>query len=531
MRPKEDSLLLPPAPAPERPRFSLRTFLTSLGPGLLVSLAYIDPGNLEADLQLGAYTALTQSWVVFWSTAVSLVLQELAARYGVVTGSNLAEAVREAYPVWVTWAFYLNMEIAVMGADLQEMLGAAMALRLLFGLPLWAGALVNAAFSVVTLAAHDAAGSRRWGGRVLHVVAGAGTFVTLGCLITNLALVGGVDVLEMLKGFVLPLTEPWGVAMAVGAVGANIMPHNLVLHSGALLGAREAGGWGGSAGQMRLALLYARVECFVLLLLTVAANEAVVATFSHFASADCAALGVAGGGEPLACLPRHDGFQPLASNVSRQSEEAACTLAPLPGIRAGAAGAAGNCASVGLEAAAGVLRSATGSSAATVLWAVALLSAGMASTVTTTYAGVMIMEGCLRITLPSWMRVAATRAVSVGPALAIALASGDDSDAAQQAIGWFNVLQAVQLPYAVVPTLLLASGAALGEHRPGVVWLALACLIAVGVMLANGVMAVLFFQRFEAFRTAWWPTAIIALVVVAQLAVFGRMCAARRAAT
>ena len=95
----------------------------------------------------------------------------------------------------------------------------------------------------------------------------------------------------MLKGFVLPLTEPWGVAMAVGAVGANIMPHNLVLHSGALLGAREAGGWGSSAGQMRLALLYARVECFVLLLLTVAANEAVVATFSHFASADCAALG------------------------------------------------------------------------------------------------------------------------------------------------------------------------------------------------------------------------------------------------
>ena len=73
--------------------------------------------------------------------------------------------------------------------------------------------------------------------------------------------------------------------------------------------------------------------------------------------------------------------------------------------------------------------------------------------------------------------------------------------------------------------------AALGEHRPGVVWLALACLIAVGVMLANGVMAVLFFQRFEAFRTAWWPTAIIALVVVAQLSVFGRMCAARRAAT
>ena len=129
MRPKEDSLLLPPAPAPERPRFSLRTILTSLGPGLLVSLAYIDPGNLEADLQLGAYTALTQSWVVFWSTAESLVLQELAARYGVVTGSNLAEAVREAYPVWVTWAFYLNMEIAVMGADLQEMLGAAMALR------------------------------------------------------------------------------------------------------------------------------------------------------------------------------------------------------------------------------------------------------------------------------------------------------------------------------------------------------------------------------------------------------------------
>ena len=98
MRPKEDSLLLPPAPAPERPRFSLRTFLTSLGPGLLVSLAYIDPGNLEADLQQGAYTRFRLVWVLWWATVMGLVLQEMSARLGVVTGKSLSEMARMKKP-------------------------------------------------------------------------------------------------------------------------------------------------------------------------------------------------------------------------------------------------------------------------------------------------------------------------------------------------------------------------------------------------------------------------------------------------
>ena len=124
--------------------WSWRKFAAFAGPGWLMSLAYLDPGNLESDLQLGAYTRYSLLWVLFWATAGGLLLQEMAARLGVVTGETLAKCVKRAYGPRVSLLLYGAAELAIVGSDVQEVLGTATGLRILFGLPLWAGCVVTA---------------------------------------------------------------------------------------------------------------------------------------------------------------------------------------------------------------------------------------------------------------------------------------------------------------------------------------------------------------------------------------------------
>ena len=123
--------------------FSWRKLWRFAGPGWLMSLAYLDPGNLESDLQQGAYTGLRLTWVLWWATVMGLILQEMSARLGVVTGKDLAQTIREHYPRWLTYVVYVMMEIAVIGSDIQEVVGSAIALNLLFGLRLWIGCLIT----------------------------------------------------------------------------------------------------------------------------------------------------------------------------------------------------------------------------------------------------------------------------------------------------------------------------------------------------------------------------------------------------
>jgi natural resistance-associated macrophage protein len=113
------------------------------GPGWLMSMAYLDPGNLESDLQAGAYAGYQLLWVLFWSTVMGLVLQILAARLGVVTGRNLAQMCREQYPRWMSVTLWILTELAIIGSDIQEVIGSAIAFRILAGIPLWAGCLIT----------------------------------------------------------------------------------------------------------------------------------------------------------------------------------------------------------------------------------------------------------------------------------------------------------------------------------------------------------------------------------------------------
>ena len=135
-----------------------------MGPGWLMSLAYLDPGNLESDLQQGATTGATQVWVLWWSTVIGFVMQEGCARLGLVTGRDLAQCVRAGYPRWVSLMVYGAMELAVTGSDVQEVVGSAIALKLLFGLPLWAGCLVTVVDTLTFLLVH------RLGMRYLEVL-------------------------------------------------------------------------------------------------------------------------------------------------------------------------------------------------------------------------------------------------------------------------------------------------------------------------------------------------------------------------
>ena len=143
-----------PGPPPLVFRFSWRQLWRFTGPGWLMSLAYLDPGNLESDLQQGATTGSTQIWVLWWSTVVGFILQECCARLGLVTGRDLAECVRDGYPRWVSLCVYFMMELAVTGCDIQEVVGSAIALKLLFGWPLWAGCLLTCIDTVTFLLVH-----------------------------------------------------------------------------------------------------------------------------------------------------------------------------------------------------------------------------------------------------------------------------------------------------------------------------------------------------------------------------------------
>ena len=137
-----------------RPAFSFRRLWQFTGPGFLMSIAYLDPGNLESDLQAGAFTGYQLLWVLLWSTTYGLFLQILALRLGVVTGRHLAQLCRSEYSPPVRYLLFLMVELAIIGSDLQEVIGSAIAIRLLFGLPVWAGVLITAGDTFTFLFLH-----------------------------------------------------------------------------------------------------------------------------------------------------------------------------------------------------------------------------------------------------------------------------------------------------------------------------------------------------------------------------------------
>ncbi len=379
---------------------SWRKFLTFLGPGYLVAVGYMDPGNWATSLAGGAQFGYTLLVVALISNIMAIVLQSLCARLAVATGRDLAQACRDAYPPYMAFPLWLLAELAICATDLAEVIGTAIGLNLLFGIPLEIGVLITGldVFLILWLQTKGF----RWVEAFIITLLG----VIAVCFAVQIAM-ADPDWGAVIKGFA-PTTEivtnPNMLYIALGIIGATVMPHNLYLHSGIV----QTRAYGETLPEKRQALKYATLDSTVALCFALLINASILilaaATFHKAGQHDVAELGKA-----------QELLQPLL-----------------------------------------------GASIAPTLFAVALLCCGLNSTVTATMAGQIVMEGFLRIRLAAWLRRLVTRLVAIVPAIAVTLIYGEGQTAKLLILS--QVVLSLQLPFAVVPLVMLTgSKAKMGE--------------------------------------------------------------------
>ena len=365
----------------------LRRFLAFLGPGYMVSVGYMDPGNWATDLAGGSQFGYTLLCVILLSNVMAIVLQALAARLGIATGRDLAQACRDHYPKPVNFALWVACELAIIACDLAEVIGTAIALNLLFGIPLVAGAIITAVdvFLVLYLMRH--------GFRALEAFVIAMLLVIFACFGIQVAL-AAPPIQEVLGGFIPSaevVTNPAALYIAIGIIGATVMPHNLYLHS-SIVQTRD---YPRDDAGKRMAIRWAVTDSTIALMLALFINAAILimaATVFHSAG--------------------HTDVQEI--------EQAYALLSPMLGV--------------------GI---------ASTLFAVALLASGVNSTVTATLAGQIVMEGFLRLRMPTWARRLVTRGIAIVPVVIITALYGAEGTA--RLLVFSQVLLSMQLPFAVIP--------------------------------------------------------------------------------
>ncbi|HLZ65933.1 MAG TPA: Nramp family divalent metal transporter [Aliidongia sp.] len=369
----------------------LRKLLAFGGPGYLVSVGYMDPGNWATDLAGGSSYGYGLLSVVVISSLMAMLLQALSLRLGIATGRDLAQLSRARFGRRPAVALWLLAEIGIVACDLAEVIGTAIALELLFGLPLFWGVVLTAFDTLLVL------GLQRWGFRGLEaLVIGLISLIAL-CFGYEL-LVSSPDMAAILGGLV-PRAQiahnPDMLYLAIGIIGATVMPHNLYLHS-ALVQTR---GYDRNTAGKREAIRFATIDSNIALSFALMINAAILvlaaATFHKAGRTDIAEL-----------------------------QDAYGLISPL-----------------------------LGAPLAATIFALALLFAGQNSTLTGTLAGQIVMEGFVQVRLRPWLRRLVTRALAVVPA-AIVVASLGDHAAADMLIG-SQVVLSLQLPFAVIPLVWL----------------------------------------------------------------------------
>ncbi|XP_061920226.1 natural resistance-associated macrophage protein 2-like isoform X2 [Entelurus aequoreus] len=412
--------------------FSFRKLWAFTGPGFLMSIAYLDPGNIESDLQSGAKAGFKLLWVLLGATIIGLLLQRLAARLGVVTGMHLAEVCNRQYPTVPRIILWLMVELAIIGSDMQEVIGCAIALNLLSvgRIPLWAGVLITITDTFVFLFLD------KYGLRKLEAF--------FGFLITVMAISFGYEYVlvkpdqgEVLKGMFLPYCEGCGslqLMQAVGIVGAVIMPHNIYLHS-ALVKSREIDRR--NKKEVKEANKYFFIESSIALFISFLINVFVVAVFAEAfynktnmdVNIEC----------NITSIPHKDLFPPnndtLEVDIYKGGVVLGCFFGP----------------------------------AALYIWAIGILAAGQSSTMTGTYSGQFVMEGFLNLRWSRFARVLLTRSIAITPTLLVAIFQ--DVQHLTGMNDFLNVLQSMQLPFALIPILTFTSlTSIMNDFANGLVW-------------------------------------------------------------
>ena len=395
-----------------------KKWLAYSGPAILVSVGYMDPGNWGTDLAGGAQFKYGLLWVVGLASLMAVFLQVISARLGVVTGKDLAQCCRDWYPRWTRWPNWLAMEIAIGATDLAESLGSAVALHLLFGIPIF-WALVITAFDVLLLLALQGMGMRLIEAVVTIFVATIG--VCYGIEIFVLPQVHP-DFLEMGRGLVTPdLANQGMLVIAIGMIGATVMPHNLYLHS-ALVQSRQLQR---DETSIRAAIKFNTIDSGVALTLAFLVNAAILVLAAMVFY-----------GKDSVTLP---GGQVVPFNNDTDWIPAAyLTLAPL-----------------------------LGKIAASTLFAVALLASGQSSTITGTLAGQVVMEGFMHWRIRPWVRRFLTRTLAVIPAILIIGFRGE-STKVTDLVNLSQVILCILLPLAMFPLLhFTSSRRRMGRWRSG----------------------------------------------------------------
>uniref|UniRef100_A0A8C8SG16 Solute carrier family 11 member 2 n=1 Tax=Pelusios castaneus TaxID=367368 RepID=A0A8C8SG16_9SAUR len=398
--------------------FSFRKLWAFTGPGFLMSIAYLDPGNIESDLQSGAVAGFKLLWVLLLATVIGLLLQRLAARLGVVTGLHLAEVCNRQYQKVPRIMLWLMIELAIIGSDMQEVIGSAIAINLLSAgkVPLWGGVLITIADTFMFLFLD------KYGLRKLEAF--------FGFLITIMALTFGYEYItvkpdqrQLLKGMFMPYCDKCGtpqLEQAVGIVGAVIMPHNMYLHS-ALVKSRQVNR--ANKKEVQEANKYFFIESCIALFISFLINVFVVSVFAEafFGKTNEQVRDVCtNSSSPHAGLfPRNN--QTLEVDIYKGGVVLGCYFGP----------------------------------AALYIWAIGILAAGQSSTMTGTYSGQFVMEGFLNLKWSRFARVILTRSIAITPTLLVAIFQNVERLTGMN--DFLNVLQSLQLPFALIPVLTFTS--------------------------------------------------------------------------
>src|SRR5438309_9676169 len=372
-----------------------RRLLAFLGPGYLVSVGYMDPGNWATDLAGGSKFGYTLLSVILLSNLMAILLQALAARLGIVTDRDLAQACRASFSRPVNFLLWVACAAAIIACDLAEVIGTAIALKLLFGIPLIGGALITALDALLVLLLMNK------GFRFLEAFVISLLIVIAICFAIQIG-AAAPPVAAVLKGFMPSaeiVTNPEMLYIAIGIIGATVMPHNLYLHSAIV----QTRAYERNDKGRREAIKWATTDSTIALMLALFINAAILivaaATFHTTGHADVAEIGQA--------------FE---------------LLSPLLGL--------------------GI---------ALTLFAVALLASGLNSTVTATLAGQIVVGGFLNLRLPNWARRLLTRGVAIVPVVIVTALYGERGTG--QLLVFSQVVLSMQLPFAVIPLVRFVSDA------------------------------------------------------------------------
>ena len=367
-----------------------RRAMAFVGPGFLVAVGYMDPGNWATSIAGGAQFGYALLTVALMSNIMAIILQSLCARLAIGSGRDLAQACRDAFPRPVAWVLWVFAEIAIIATDIAEVVGTAIGLNLLFGIPLELGVIITAldVFLILWL--------QRLGFRWIEAFIITLLGVIFVCFLLQIAM-ADPDWGQVIRGFA-PTVEivknPAMLYLALGIIGATVMPHNLYLHSGIV----QTRAYGESLPEKRQALRFATRDSTTALMFALLINASILI---------------------LAAATFHASGRTTVTEIG----EAHSMLAPL-----------------------------VGSLLAPQLFAIALLCCGLNSTVTATMAGQIVMEGFLDIRLPAWARRLITRIVAIVPAAAVTLYYGAEGTGMLLILS--QVVLAFQLPFAIVPLVM-----------------------------------------------------------------------------